>query len=334
MEYKQIIEKIHNGLTGNSEADIQYLQAQAEEYKHHGQSREIIRAIGKMIYDCLPADKRAAFAQAVSQDEQNVQAQLEQAVSLVAQGELEQAKGLIESLINSIGALNQKDEDSEYFSFHSALEIYLYKELFQPKKAIRQTQHDNSLIYRVYGLILMELNQLDKAVAAFEQSLTWNPLDVETMFELVEVYKQTEDLDRILEIAKRSIEYVSTSGNLARCYRNLGYYYTEMEDYEAAVCFYFLSNSYEANQQATSELQYLAQKLDKPMERPDMKQVAEMLADKGVQLGANDMVIGLAMGLAKQAEAHNDKSAAKHYYGIAYDLTGDKRIKDMIDGLR
>ena len=67
-EYEKTINEINSGLTGNTKQDYSYLLEQAEKYKQHPMSHEILKEIGRKIYykgavlssRCDPAGK--AFA--------------------------------------------------------------------------------------------------------------------------------------------------------------------------------------------------------------------------------------------------------------------------------
>ena len=64
-----------------------------------------------------------------------------------------------------------------------------------------------------------------------------------------------------------------------------------------------------------------------------MKQLAQQLLDKGIRIGANETVIGLAMALAEREKDNKEYKSAKSYYTLVYDLTGDERVKQMMEQL-
>ena len=53
MDFKKIIEQIMEGMSGDNEKDIVYLKEQMDKYAQHENSLEILRAIGRKIYDIL-----------------------------------------------------------------------------------------------------------------------------------------------------------------------------------------------------------------------------------------------------------------------------------------
>ena len=56
--------EITSGLTGNPEQDMKYLKETSEKYKDHQYSQEILRAIGRLMYEMIPDDKRAEVERA------------------------------------------------------------------------------------------------------------------------------------------------------------------------------------------------------------------------------------------------------------------------------
>ena len=61
--FDQVMEKITAGLTGDPEKDREFLSTQMEEYKRHKCSKEIMRAIVRMLFDLAPDELKEKFAQ-------------------------------------------------------------------------------------------------------------------------------------------------------------------------------------------------------------------------------------------------------------------------------
>ena len=57
-DFEAIMTSITAGLSGDSKADIKYLQEQSEKYKDHEYGKEIVRACGRLMYQVLPDDKK------------------------------------------------------------------------------------------------------------------------------------------------------------------------------------------------------------------------------------------------------------------------------------
>lgn len=269
-----------------------------------------------------------------SQVVQVIEQQFEQAKQLIGEQDYAKAKLLLASLIEQVEAQSEQNEDSEAFSFHSFLEVCLYKAIFEPKKRITQLPTDNSSIYAVYGSLLVELEDHEGAICALEKSLQWNPLHVRALLELSEIYKARKQWPAFLATTKECMEYASSSRDLARCYRNLGFYYMEQQDEDTAICLYFLSNSYDTTTVASAQLHLISEKLGETLVKPELKHILNVLSEKDIALGANPIVVDMVLALAQSAEEQGKKKAAIKYYRTGYELTGNASVKAKLDKLQ
>ena len=68
-EFDEIISKITSGLTGNNEADLEFLKEQIELYKDHEMNKEILRSCGRLLYNVLPEETKEEYARAMLADD-------------------------------------------------------------------------------------------------------------------------------------------------------------------------------------------------------------------------------------------------------------------------
>ena len=59
MTVKEIMEQIREGLTGEYNVDMVYLESQADKYRSTKDGKEVESAIADLAYEILPEDKRA-----------------------------------------------------------------------------------------------------------------------------------------------------------------------------------------------------------------------------------------------------------------------------------
>ena len=262
---------------------------------------------------------------------------LKEAQLLMLEKDYGRALALLEDMVAKIegsGRELENDKGSEGFYFENQLEEILYRELYKPTKDIRMVPGDYAGIYFLYGIVLVEQNRLEEAESALRKSSRWNPIMVEPLFELGEIYKQRQQYQEYLEITNQCLERAYRSEDIARCYRNLGYYYIYQGNYDLAIALYCFSTEFsEENEKAESELLYIAQKIDQDVIPPSLERLQELFAENGIQLGANTLVLQTAMNLGNQAVDANDYETARYFYTIFYDLTGHERVKDLIDAL-
>jgi len=270
-------------------------------------------------------------------EHETIEVVLKEAQLLMFEKDYGRALALLEDMVAKIegsGRELENDKGSEGFYFENQLEEILYRELYKPTKDIRMVPGDYAGIYFLYGIVLVEQNRLEEAESALRKSSRWNPIMVEPLFELGEIYKQRQQYQEYLEITNQCLERAYRSEDIARCYRNLGYYYIYQGNYDLAIALYCFSTEFsEENEKAESELLYIAQKIDQDVIPPSLERLQELFAENGIQLGANTLVLQTAMNLGNQAVDANDYETARYFYTIFYDLTGHERVKDLIDAL-
>lgn len=337
MDYEQIIQEIKSNLSGQTEIDLHYLQTQINKYKDHEGSQELIEGIGRLLFEILPEELKAQLSDTLAADLQELGTVLEQAQDEIAEQNYDKALSLLEGLVEKIDSAAPRfeaDSEHEYLCFDNVLEEVLYGKIYNPGKDIRHVPQEYADTYLVYGNLLLELGRQKEARKALLKAQRWNPMKVETLFELSEIYKQNQQLKRYLEINIKALSQAYTARNLARCYRNLGYYYLEKEKYELATATYCFSVKYDKeNRIPEAALQYIQHKWGKRVVPPSFEQCRELFSAEGVQLGANELVISIAVALGDQARDAQAFDDAAHYYSLVYELTGDPEVKGWIDAL-
>ena len=335
-ELDVILREITEGLTGQAEHDGPYIMEQMEKYKTHELAKEILRACGRLIYNIIPEDSKDQFQRAIGNELLGVDATLDEARFNMYKGDAERAKVIMEDLICKIEALDAFRDDiaSEYHTFKEPFEDVLYRFRFKPDKDIRQADIPYSEIYLLYGTVLFELKDYEKAKSVLQTALKWNPIDSQIHFEYAEVFKVTGDLEEFFNLTCEDFKLVYRSADIARCYRNLGFYFIEKELYkEAAGCYFMSILNDPESKQAMSELYYIGTKTGKEVLQPSEKEMKKISNKYGFPLGPDDDVAGLSFVHGKHFYEQEEYAWAKYFWSITYDLTGDDEIKKLLEGL-
>ena len=243
MSFDNILHEITSGLTGDQSNDVKYLMEQSEKYKDNEYSQEILRAIGRIIHDIVPEELKNKFANEFNNFHISIEKTLEEVDFLMYKNDFRKALEMIEALVKKIEEMGFYKDDavSEYHCFNNFLEEIIYRELFNPQKAIRIIEPYYPLVYFKYGNLLFEYKKFIEARAALEIAEKYNPIDVNIKIELAETYKVEKNWDKFLSINKRIYDCSYTNEDLCRYYRNLGYYYIEKGNYDVAISVYILS---------------------------------------------------------------------------------------------
>ena len=334
-EYDEIMQNITAGLTGDQKADIKYLHSKMEEFKDHKYGKEIVRACGRIMAKLLPEEALAELSKVMNNSDLGIESTLEEVQFNQYKKNFDKAISLIEPLIKKIeeAGLFKDDAVSEYHTFDSYFEELLYKFHNEPKKEVRRAQMPFASVYVQYGSLLIDVERWEDARKALKEALHWNPASAEILFEYSETFKHTGELDEYFKLAVEAFKYCYTPENLARAYRNLGWYFIEKELYEDALAAYFLSVQYADDPHVQSELYYISQKTGKEFEQPDLESVKACTEKYGFPLGPDHDVLGMAYSLGKQSFDDNEKEAAKYFLTIFYNLMQDDDVKKMLDSL-
>ena len=333
MDYKKTMEEITAGLTGNSEIDIRYLNEQTEKYKNHELSKEILRAIGRMLFDLLSGDKRDQFAQAVENDTKSIEAVAENANYQLQHGNTKKAVALLESIIPSIRTLYIDDDMTEYRDFEDPVENVIYVNAYHPTKNVVWQQLNRAAIFRMYGYSLVELKRFEEAKAALETALIFNPVSANTIFEYAELFKMTRTFQPFIKFTKKCLEYAYTPESIARAYRNLGYYYIEQGEFDIATALYYVSLDFDKNKQASSELFFISQKTGDVPAQPNADKVIELFEQEKIQLGASKLALGSLAALSEQSEREERYDLALLFTKMLYRIDHHDSIAEKISEL-
>ena len=223
------------------------------------------------------------------------------------------------------------DAVSEYHSFNETYEEILYKFMYKPTRTVRPAHPLTAKIYFEYGVLLVELKRLEDARSALNNALRWNPMYAKVMFEYAETYKAVEAWEQFLELTKRAFKVSFRAKDLARCYRNVAFYFVEKELYDAAASCLEVSTIFDPESKtAHAELYYIHQVTDgkaKALPPDELKKVAN---EYGFPLGADGDVVGLAFALGKDAFEKGQKEAANYFLSIAYELTKAPEVEELL----
>lgn len=334
--FDEIMQEITAGLSGDHAKDVPYLMAQAKAYKDSTFGKEIARACGRLIFSALPDDKKAEFDNAMQNHSLGIESVIEEAQFNMYRRKFDVAKKILTAAAEKVEAMNFYADDavSEYHTFHSVIEEIIYTYRNQPEKDLRQAPEPLSDLYLNLGSVLFELEDFSAAEVALKKAARWNPIDPNISFEHAEIFKKRGDMDEFYKFTLNIFPRAYTSNHLARCYRNLGYYFVERQLWKVAAGCYLFSTHYEADsRQAQSELWYIQQKAGKNFPLPSIEKIKKYSEKYGFPFGADEDVVGLAVEFGRRSAQDKQPQAAKYFFSIAYDLTGNEQIKKFLDDL-
>ena len=255
---------------------------------------------------------------------------------LLPQKNFDLALQMMEGLIPRIESSERYPDDLEnvQHQFSEFFEMALYSHLL---KSGSQTPKPFDIpyweIYATYGQLLMEKRRFEDARAAFRKALHWDPVSFITASEYIETYRMEGDMETFFSKTIEAFKIAIHATDVARCYRNLGYYFIEKKLFSEAVAVYLMSQWFDKNSpNAQAELNYISS-IAGNIEKPSIEQIKQYSEKYGFPIGADKDIVQLAYAYGDSLEKDGQKQGAKYFFSIMYELTQEESIKKRIDSL-
>ena len=198
---------------------------------------------------------------------------------------------------------------------------------------------DYSTLYSNYGNVLLHFNDYENALKSFRLSYNYNPVNVNAIFGLCEIYLNNDNWDEYYKLTLQSFKYDYERENLAKSFMNLSSYYlneykgsNDKENLKLAVYLNKLSEDYYGSGENRSAIEF-NEDLLKEYDGLVIEDIKDYLKSKGLPYGPSVEVITICKNLGFQLDEDKKVVPALFYFNIAYDLTHDSAIKDVIDDL-
>ena len=252
---------------------------------------------------------------------ESIQKSLEEIHVQISQKNFTKALSMTEKLVNSLPPWYQDDKVTEYRSLRNLLEYNLYMQIYNPIKDIKVFHEDFQSVYYIYGFILFELQRYEDAIIMLEKSINFNPINTVPLFELAEVYKAKKDWKKFLEITNQCHKIAYSIEELARVYRNLGFYYTEQKKYDIALALVFTSFYFDITDIARHEIKYISNHSGIDFRTFSVEKCVALLQEYGIHYGPDENLKSMLLAFSIMPDLVGDKEMRKHYYQILQNLS-------------
>ncbi|WP_304085975.1 hypothetical protein [Methanobrevibacter ruminantium] len=256
--------------------------------------------------------------------------------------------------------LNKEYVEGEYI-FKNLLEELLFQ--ITIKKEIKRKYPlmlDYSTLYSNYGNVLLHFNEYENALKSFKLSYNYNPVNVKAIFGLCELYRIEKNWNEFYNLTIQSFRYDYSLVDLSKSFENLSIYYlneyqVSNDDENLKLAIYYLNEYQVSNDDENLKLAIYLERLaeyydgsnDSNENRTSIEfdedslnqydqsieEIKEYLKSKGLPYGPSIEVITICKNLGFQLDEDKKVVPALFYFNIAYDLTKDPAIKDVIDDL-
>ncbi|MDE5753216.1 MAG: hypothetical protein K2H89_01525 [Oscillospiraceae bacterium] len=328
-EKNEVIESVTKQLTGDFKQDILFLQKQAEYYASQDQM-EIANALAEFALSRMSQDQKDYLDKVLCIGDRRLDAVYGEANRLTKQNQTAKSLTLTKQIYTHITENFKETDTARFFSFHNLLESNLYYQLYHPTKNLMQAPFDLMLYLGLHAYNLVEVRRLEEAIPVLNEAIRYNPVCPDPRFELAEIYKLMGERQKLLETIKETLPICTSSYALSRCYTNMGYYCTEMKDYDSAVAFYFESMIFCNHPAVRGELQNVSQLMGKKIAPPTREEVLAAFAKYEIPNGAGEEVMHTVTSLSNQAVEKKNWKEAVFYLHVICDLTNDPAAQELL----
>ncbi|MCR5690914.1 MAG: hypothetical protein K6G62_01715 [Eubacterium sp.] len=299
-ELEEILNQIKGQLTGDKDYDLKYLQAQIESFRGHEFGGEIAKECSRMIYDRMSEEERNEAVVDMGKD---------RVVDLRIDDEPEEGEAI-------------------YYSFYEFFEEVMVREFMELDKPVKRTETPHADIAMQQGLNQMMEKNYEEAKKSFEEAMKWNPVNTQIKLSYMKCLEAEGAWEEIHQLALSAISYAFRPEAVAQSFVYLGKYFEQAGKNKPAAAAYYIAISYvEEEAQAMEGLRRIGMHL----KEKDIRRIAEKY---GFIPGANPAILSLATGLGEQLFGQQMIDGAYYCYDIVYGLTGDEKIKELLEGIK
>ncbi len=258
---------------------------------------------------------------------------LEEARQAAAQRRLNDAVEMLTALEKRVGGLFDEDDEARYFYFANPLEEAICDRVYPSEKTRRRAPIDYPLFYFTLGAVQFEARRLREAKTALNKALTFNPVDAETLCKIADVRRRERDFVGYLKATTQALRFSYRRRDLARCYRNLGSFYLDVQRYDVATAAFYFSLTFDESPDARRELKFIESKTRRPAKAPPFEKLRKIFDAEGIPLRPSVETIEAARALAIRARDSGDFALAARCFDVIWRLAADEDAKAEFDAL-
>lgn len=340
MNIQEKINQIGQHLTGNLGTDREYLLIELMAAKKDHPDITLLNAIYSFYYFCFAEREIDLLQRMIIEDAYNANNLTVAIKSLVQTKAMDRALFLARVGIDTIEEYFTKKEmyrpndGVEYRCFNNPIEEVLYALRNTRKVAMMKVDVNYSNLYAISGQLNSETENYPQAIHDLEIALNWNPMNVDAIFSLAEVFRLRGDYEQFKDLILSTFLYIYKKGRLAKAYYHMGVYYTHKADYEVANCCFVYSLGLDASQEARDAVAHMEKLLGKQLDVPNANVMIATLKSAKIPLSVAPEVVEATYYLGKINLEKNHPELAIKFFSLAYDLSHQEDIKILINKIK
>ena len=259
---------------------------------------------------------------------------LQRAENFLAQGDLETALSMLLSMRDAaeeyIEASCQTTDDTQYFSFADAFERLCYRRVERDPRSLVQVEFPFDHLYSDLAFAYIRQQEYTMARDALMQAVRWNPMNCNYRLDLAELFRVLGNKQEWAALSVSVLERASDPVSAGRAYANLGQFFLDEDNTDAAVACVRLASTLAAGDQRTTRLVDRLAEEDPAWEELAEDRATGALSDQGVPTSPNAEVAICLLMCASDAAKAGDRDEATRLTVRARDLIGDQAAKALI----
>jgi len=291
------------------------------------------RAAGRLRLALAPKRKARTWRRNFRLLSERFDALLEEARQAAARRRLDDALEMLAALEKRVDGLFDEDEEARYFYFANPLEEAICDRVYPSEKTRRRAPIDYPLLYFTVGAVQLEARRPREAKAALNKALAFNPVDAETLCKIADVARRERDFVGYLKATTQALRFSYRRRDLARCYRNLGSFYVDVQRYDVATAAFYFSLTFDESQDARRELKFIESKTRRPAKAPPFEKLRKIFDAERIPVGPSAETVEAARELAVRARDAGDFALALRCFDVIWRLADDAEAKAEFDAL-
>ena len=331
-DFHKIAREIAMGFIGELKHDVDYLSAKLTEYEDHPMYCEIARYSKRYLNNGLSLEDQRVLEELAKKKTNGMEETLEKINFALFQKDFDRAFDMTEGLVWEIENIPVCEDDDrvEYRRFNETLEEILYKKMFKPEREVRPLHLPYPEIYMTYGTLLLKMKRYDEMKAAAIRGLHYNPLHCGLYEEYSESVKRTEDIEKYKDAVLKGFDLAFRGRDIARCYRNLAFYYAEKELFAPSIACNTLSLQYEDSVQTVIELFSVFAKTGERVIKPTDREIVKCAEEYGFPLVPNKLALCIAHQARNYHAQKGETEFEKYFEGILSEMVRDRFALDFV----
>lgn len=242
-----------------------------------------------------------------------------------------------EMLQEPIEKIEEKMKSGKKYCPQNVFDAAIFMNFLEPKATQQDFAKSNYYdFYLMRGAASYNLNDFEDSKKHYKKAIELNPASAVARLQMFEINKLEKQFDTYVEDIKDFFKYAYRRVDMARAYRDMGYYLCEIKDYEMAIVAYYLSNIYEVTDLAIAEVKHIAEiakiDLDSKLWLSE-EMMGEFYEKYKIPLLPNQDLVKLACAIADDSYSKKALKTALFTYSVAYELTLEEKYLDKVKEL-